>query len=253
MNSTHPLDPLTAEEIRAAAAVVKRDCGVTDRWRFASIDLKEPPKQALSDATTRRPPGRGRVLEPRRRRRLQGRRIARGRAPDQLDPAAPWRAPADDARRVPRGRPRAPHAPTGDRSSRAKRRHRHGPRPVRHLGVRRRARARALPGPADRLGRRVAPQLAGGEPVREHAQRAPPGRRPEHDGAARARGRRPRPRAGDHGRVRTRTRSRTNSPRRSQTPRHHPARRPVVHARRQPRSAGRSGRCGSGSTIARVW
>ncbi len=51
MTSTHPLDPLTAEEIRAAAAVVKRDCGVTERWRFASIDLKEPPKRALGDAT----------------------------------------------------------------------------------------------------------------------------------------------------------------------------------------------------------
>jgi primary-amine oxidase len=43
----HPLDPLTAEEIRAAAAIVRAQCGVTDRWRFASIDLKEPSKPAL--------------------------------------------------------------------------------------------------------------------------------------------------------------------------------------------------------------
>jgi primary-amine oxidase len=53
MTSTHPLDPLTAEEIRAAAAVVKRDRGVTERWRFASIDLKEPPKHALNDTPAR--------------------------------------------------------------------------------------------------------------------------------------------------------------------------------------------------------
>ena len=49
MGSRHPLDPLTAEEIRAAAAIVRAQCGITDRWRFASIDLKEPSKQALAD------------------------------------------------------------------------------------------------------------------------------------------------------------------------------------------------------------
>ena len=51
MSSLHPLDPLTAEEIRAVAAIVKAERGVTDRWRFASIDLKEPPKHALAGAT----------------------------------------------------------------------------------------------------------------------------------------------------------------------------------------------------------
>jgi primary-amine oxidase len=40
----HPLDPLSADEIRAAAATLRRDQGVTDRWRFASIELREPPK-----------------------------------------------------------------------------------------------------------------------------------------------------------------------------------------------------------------
>ena len=45
----HPLDPLTADEIRTAAAIVRDQRGVTDRWRFASIDLKEPPKGSLSD------------------------------------------------------------------------------------------------------------------------------------------------------------------------------------------------------------
>ena len=44
MSARHPLDPLTADEIRAAAAIVKSERGVTDRWRFASIDLREPSK-----------------------------------------------------------------------------------------------------------------------------------------------------------------------------------------------------------------
>jgi primary-amine oxidase len=43
----HPLDPLSAEEIRRAAAIVRRDRGVGDGWRFASIELKEPPKADL--------------------------------------------------------------------------------------------------------------------------------------------------------------------------------------------------------------
>jgi len=52
MNSRHPLDPLTADEIRAAVAIVRAERGITDRWRFASIDLKEPSKQALAAAVT---------------------------------------------------------------------------------------------------------------------------------------------------------------------------------------------------------
>jgi primary-amine oxidase len=45
----HPLDPLSAEEIRAAAGILRRDHGVGERWRFASIELREPPKQAVRD------------------------------------------------------------------------------------------------------------------------------------------------------------------------------------------------------------
>jgi primary-amine oxidase len=44
---THPLDPLSAEEIRQAAAIVRRDRTVGDSWRFASIELKEPAKADL--------------------------------------------------------------------------------------------------------------------------------------------------------------------------------------------------------------
>jgi primary-amine oxidase len=43
----HPLDPLTAEEIRAAAGILRRDRGVGERWRFASIELREPAKDAV--------------------------------------------------------------------------------------------------------------------------------------------------------------------------------------------------------------
>lgn len=43
----HPLDPLSAEEFRQAAAILRRDRGVGDHWRLASIELKEPPKQAV--------------------------------------------------------------------------------------------------------------------------------------------------------------------------------------------------------------
>jgi primary-amine oxidase len=45
--SAHPLDPLTAEEFRAAAAVLRRDRGVDERWRFASIELREPAKDVV--------------------------------------------------------------------------------------------------------------------------------------------------------------------------------------------------------------
>jgi primary-amine oxidase len=48
---THPLDPLSAEEIRQAAAVLRRDRGVTDRWRFASIELREPSKAVVAAFT----------------------------------------------------------------------------------------------------------------------------------------------------------------------------------------------------------
>ncbi len=43
----HPLDPLTAGEIRQAADILRRDRGVGASWRFASIELREPGKDAL--------------------------------------------------------------------------------------------------------------------------------------------------------------------------------------------------------------
>ena len=45
---SHPLDPLTAQEIRLAATIVRRDRGVGQGWRFASIELREPAKADLA-------------------------------------------------------------------------------------------------------------------------------------------------------------------------------------------------------------
>ena len=54
--AAHPLDPLTADEVREVAAVLRRDRGVEPpRWRFASIELSEPPKAALREPRERRP------------------------------------------------------------------------------------------------------------------------------------------------------------------------------------------------------
>ncbi len=44
--AAHPLDPLTAEEIRQVATILRRRQGIGAGWRFASIELKEPGKDA---------------------------------------------------------------------------------------------------------------------------------------------------------------------------------------------------------------
>src|SRR5215831_7216967 len=54
----HPLDPLTAGEIRAAATAVRRHWRVGARWRFASIELIEPGKDAVAAHPAGGPAGR---------------------------------------------------------------------------------------------------------------------------------------------------------------------------------------------------
>ena len=44
----HPLDPLSADEVRAAADVLRDERGVDQRWRFSAINLREPSKAALA-------------------------------------------------------------------------------------------------------------------------------------------------------------------------------------------------------------
>ena len=52
----HPLDPLTAGEFRQVAGVLRRDREVGPRWRIASIELREPAKDALGAGTGPAPP-----------------------------------------------------------------------------------------------------------------------------------------------------------------------------------------------------
>ncbi len=54
--SAHPLDPLSADEIRQAVAVLRRDRGVDEAWRFASIELKEPAKDVVRQCDPAAPP-----------------------------------------------------------------------------------------------------------------------------------------------------------------------------------------------------
>ena len=45
--ASHPLEPLSADEFRRTAEILRRDGHVTDTFRFASIELLEPAKQEV--------------------------------------------------------------------------------------------------------------------------------------------------------------------------------------------------------------
>lgn len=47
MAARHPLDPLSDEEFRQVTATLRREKSMDERWRFASIELKEPSKEIL--------------------------------------------------------------------------------------------------------------------------------------------------------------------------------------------------------------
>ncbi|MBA3488454.1 MAG: primary-amine oxidase [Longispora sp.] len=44
----HPLDPLNADEFQQVTAILRRECEVGGTWRYASIELHEPAKEALA-------------------------------------------------------------------------------------------------------------------------------------------------------------------------------------------------------------
>ena len=44
---THPLDPLSRNEVRAAVSVLKSTQAQSDSFRFVQVELKEPTKRAL--------------------------------------------------------------------------------------------------------------------------------------------------------------------------------------------------------------
>lgn len=45
--STHPLEPLTVDEVQRAVVIAREQCQVGDRWRFPVVTLKEPPKATV--------------------------------------------------------------------------------------------------------------------------------------------------------------------------------------------------------------
>ena len=44
----HPLDPPNADGFRQAASILRREHGVGDRWRCASIQLAEPSNEEIA-------------------------------------------------------------------------------------------------------------------------------------------------------------------------------------------------------------
>src|SRR6266571_7007082 len=46
---THPLDPLTADEVTAASEILKREQALKDSARFVTVTLREPAKQTVLD------------------------------------------------------------------------------------------------------------------------------------------------------------------------------------------------------------
>ena len=140
----HPLDPLSADEFRQAAAILRRDHGVGERWRFASIELKEPEKGVEK-------PAREAIVVCWNREDGAAYRAVVSLADDRTlswddaggHPAQPH------ARRVARVRRRAQARPATDRGARQARDHRHRQGPDRRLGLPR------VPAPDRWPGRRL--------------------------------------------------------------------------------------------------
>ena len=229
----HPLDPLSADEIATTAAILRRDRDVEPpRWRFGCIELREPSKAALASGDTPRV-ALATCWNRERRPDLQGARLAGRRQRPVVG------APARRAGELHRGRVLRGQRDAGEGSARpgdagALRRPRRRPGPLRHLGLRRAPRGRALPGPASGLDRCMDPQLGDREPVRESDQRPDLRDRRQLDGAAGHRGDRGGRAAEDDGRVRAGARARPAAARRPEAARDHPARRRVVRGRGQP-------------------
>ena len=47
--SPHPLDPLRAEEVSRAVALIREGHASGDQWLFASVELVEPAKSAFAE------------------------------------------------------------------------------------------------------------------------------------------------------------------------------------------------------------
>ena len=55
---SHPLEPLTADEVRLAVTLLKDNRKVTPTTRFVSVSLHEPPKEAVRSFSKQSPPPR---------------------------------------------------------------------------------------------------------------------------------------------------------------------------------------------------
>ena len=105
----HPLEPLSADEVRASVELLKQNGKVTPTTRFVSVALKEPPKSRVHESNGEQPAARGlrRPVRQRHQLLLRGRRLAGRRSRSSLE-ARPRRAADDDHRRA--GRVRAGRA-----------------------------------------------------------------------------------------------------------------------------------------------
>ncbi|MFN8583525.1 MAG: hypothetical protein U0163_21425, partial [Gemmatimonadaceae bacterium] len=47
VDASHPLDPLSPVEIEAAVGILRKERGTDERFRFVSVALQEPGKEAV--------------------------------------------------------------------------------------------------------------------------------------------------------------------------------------------------------------
>ena len=196
--STHPLDPLTPEELARAVEIVRKERELGSRVRFIRVDLEEPAKPELAAGHRRTAAGARRHSRQRRQARIRGDRRPGGRRRRALDAAG--RDPAGDlGRRVRRGRRGGAGRPGLPRGAGPPGDHRRRPRLGAHRAVVGRI-VRDL-----RPAARPRPLLAAlvrrrRQPVRPADRAAGCGRRPERDdGRPRRRPRRRADPAGERG------------------------------------------------------
>ena len=190
----HPLDPLSADEIRQAVAILRRDRDVGPSWRFASISSRSRRRRGCRRGTAARSRG-GRGRDWNRRDGAAYRAARRPRPADSVTEFAEelpgvqpnftvdeWHE-CDEMLRAASRRGRGARAARGITDIVAG--------AGRHVGLRRGAGPRAVRGPPDRLVRRLgAGDAPGANPYAHPVTGLHLRRRPEHDGAARDRGRR---------------------------------------------------------------
>ena len=170
---THPLDPLSADEIRTVAGILRREHGVDSGWRFASIEMLEPSKAELrafeDDGAV--PARRATVVCFERTANATYKSVVSlSDGPCRVVRPRPRRTAQLHRRRVRRVRPDVARAPRLPRRAGEPGHHRHRQRLRRHLDLRRRRRTAGVPRPPDRVVGHLAQGRARHEPVRPSRQ-----------------------------------------------------------------------------------